>query len=111
MLNNTPIEYKYMKMPEGYATVTNTQDFSRSDSITVTYNTPKYKGEINWCHNEFYGYLATRFDFEGKVLHGCNGEKIHVVLGIPEDYCKRIGFEGYDKFITKEYFEMWLQTY
>ena len=110
MLTNAPIKYEYDKpLPVGWATVVDRQVFSRSDHVTVVYDTPKYKGKINWCHNEFYGYLAGSFELNGETLQGSSGFKIHECLKIPEDYCIRIGKDGWDKFLTKEYFEMWLQ--
>ena len=110
MLNNAPIPYEYDKpLPEEWFEEIDRQVYSRSDSVTIIYNAPKYKGKIVWSYNEFYGYLAACFDFNGECLQASNGNKIHKVLNIPEDYCIRIGRDGWDKFLTKEYFEMWLK--
>jgi len=108
MLSNTIIKYKQADLPENWTKVIETQQYSDSDSITVKYNTPKYKGEICWEFNCHYGYLAKRFELNGKTLQANNGESIHKHLNIHEDYCIRIGYEGWDKYLTKPYFEMWL---
>lgn len=107
-LSNAPIEYEYKELPEGWAKKIPNPD-SYSKFTVVTYNTPKYKGVIRWSWNECYGDLASRFEFNGKELYACDGECLYKSLNIPEDYCNRTGAEGWDKMLTKEYFEMWLQ--
>jgi len=108
-LENAPIKYEWNKLPEGWAKVIDQQVYSRSSSETVVYDTPKYKGTIVWSYNEFYGELASCFDFNGECLQANNGNKIHEVLNIPEDYCIRTGAKGYYKMLTRSYFQMWLQ--
>jgi len=108
MLTNAPIEFEYKKLPKGWAKITPNHD-RYSKFTEITYNTPKYKGVIRWSYSDIYGELANRFEYDGKELYACDGNKIHKILNIPEDYCIRTGADGWDKFITKEYFEMWLQ--
>ena len=109
MISNEPIQYKYKELPIGTATIIYSSVGS-SSSTTISYNHPKYTGTIIWIYNKFYGELASQFDYNGQRLQACNGHKIHEVLHIHEDYCIRIGCEGWDKYLTRQYFEMWLQT-
>ena len=108
-LENAPLKCDYKELPEGWATVIDRQVLGESTQVVVTYDAPKYKGMITWEYNRHYGYLARCFEHDGLLLQGSDGFKIHEALKIPEDYCIRIGKDGWDKYLTKEYFEMWLQ--
>lgn len=110
MLDNAPIKYEYDKpLPEGWATVLDSQVFSSSWSTTIAYDTPKYKGTIVWCGNNIYGELAGCFDFNGECLQASSGHDLYKYLNIPEDYCIRTGKDGWMKLLTRPYFEMWLK--
>lgn len=111
-LDNAPIksQYTYKKMPEGWATVTETQVYSRSSSATVVYNTPRFKGTVLWRDDQYiYGELACWWKVDDKEYLANEGHDLGKLLGIPEDYYIRTGKDGWMKLLTRPYFEFWLK--
>jgi len=111
MINNAPIRPDFKPLPEGWRTRNElTQVFSCSSLTISVYNAPKFKGEIRWQFNEFYGELGAHFIIDGKHYHACNkGENLKDVLGVPDDYCVRTGKDGWMKILEKDGFEQWLK--
>jgi len=109
LVDNAPIPYEYKKMPEGWKTQLDSQVFSQSWHLTIRYNTPKYNGVIVWEGDRIYGELPGCFDWNGECLQASDGHDLYKYLNIPEDYCIRTGKDGWMKFLSRPYFEMWLQ--
>jgi hypothetical protein len=111
-MRNSPIPHAgTFVLPDGWAVETDSQVYSRSYSVTIVYDTPKYKGTICWHFNSCWGEFAKSFEWEGKTLYACNDDgDLDKRLGIPEDYCVRSGANGWHKMLTREMFEQWLRT-
>lgn len=112
VMRNSPIPHAgTFVLPDGWANEIDSQVYSRSYSVTIVYDTPKYKGTICWHFNSCWGEFAKSFEWEGKTLYACNDDgDLDKRLGIPEDYCVRSGANGWHKMLTREMFEQWLRT-
>lgn len=108
-LENHKQPYVYCRLPSGWATPIASHVFSRSNSTHILYRTPKFTGLVIWHDDQYiYGSLAAAFEWEGKLLHACDGECLRKRLNIPVDYCTRTGKDGWMILLQRHMFEMWL---